>query len=186
MVREQALVTDQGRKTVYVVKEKKDEQGQPVKDKDGKPVYLSMVRDVGNVGVLRDGYREVEKGVEPGDWVVVAGMQRLRPGGEVKTEKYSDVAEKKTAEKGNAETKGSAPGHEPAKDTAAAKLTPAGPGGGNPPQSSTNTTTPPAPTDAAKAEDAGTGDSWRRSPRAPADKGAGRIRQGSGPTGKGH
>ena len=49
-----------------------------------------MVRDVGNVGVLRDGFREVEKGIEPGDRVVVAGMQRLRPGIEVTVEKYAD------------------------------------------------------------------------------------------------
>ena len=82
MVREQALVTDQGRKTVYVVKEGKN--------KEGKTVQLAMVRDVGNVGVLRDGFREVENGIEPGDRVVVAGMQRLRPGIEVKVEKYAD------------------------------------------------------------------------------------------------
>ena len=49
-----------------------------------------MVRDVGTVGVLRDGFREVEKGIEPGDWVVVEGMQRLRPGLEVQVEKYED------------------------------------------------------------------------------------------------
>ena len=92
MVREQALVTDQGRKTVYVVKEKKDEKGTTVKDEKGEPTYIAMVRDVGTVGVLRDGYREVEKGIEPGDWVVVAGMQRLRPGIEVKVEKYDERA----------------------------------------------------------------------------------------------
>ena len=80
MVREQALVTDQGRKTVFVLKEKKDEKGEPAKDKEGKPVYVAMVRDVGNVGVLRDGYREVEKGIEPGDWVVVAGHAAAPPG----------------------------------------------------------------------------------------------------------
>jgi multidrug efflux system membrane fusion protein len=88
MIREQALVSDQGRKTVYVIKEQEN--------KEGKKVQLAMVRDVGNVGVLRDGYREVEKGVEPGDWVVVAGIQRLRPGIEVKVEKYD---EKPAAEK---------------------------------------------------------------------------------------
>jgi len=32
MIREQALVTDQGRKTVYVLKEKKDAEGKPVKN----------------------------------------------------------------------------------------------------------------------------------------------------------
>ena len=53
--------------------EKKDRQGKPVNNEKGEPVHIAMVRDVGNVGVLRDGFREVEKGIEPGDWVVVAG-----------------------------------------------------------------------------------------------------------------
>ena len=82
MVREQALVSDQGRKTVYVIKEGKN--------KEGKTVQLAMVHDVGSVGVLRDGFREVETGIQPGDRVVVAGMQRLRPGMEVTVEKYAD------------------------------------------------------------------------------------------------
>jgi membrane fusion protein, multidrug efflux system len=92
MVREQAMVTDQGRKTVYVVKEKKDDKGQPVINAKGQPTYVAMVRDVGAVGVLRDGLREVEKGIEPGDWVIVEGMQRVRPGLEVQAEKYAEKA----------------------------------------------------------------------------------------------
>ena len=85
-----------------------------------------MVRDVGNVGVLRDGYREVEKGIEPGDWVVVAGMQRLRPGVEVKAEKYDENAvARKAAEKTESEKAPAKPsaGHESpsAKGGAAAK-----------------------------------------------------------------
>jgi multidrug efflux system membrane fusion protein len=119
MVREQALVTDQGRKTVYIVKEKKDDKGQPVKGEKGEPVYIAMVRDVGTVGVLRDGYREVEKGIDPDDKVVVAGMQRLRPGIEVKLEKYDEAAlAKKAAAKAKSEEKSEpdkkAGGHEPA------------------------------------------------------------------------
>jgi multidrug efflux system membrane fusion protein len=90
MVREQAMVTDQGRKTVYVLKEKKDKQGETVKNEKGQPVYIAMVRDVGNVGVLKDGFREVQRGVEPADLVVVEGMQKLRPGMEVHAEKYDD------------------------------------------------------------------------------------------------
>ena len=38
MVREQALVTDQGRKTVFVVQEKKDKDGKPVLDDKGEPM----------------------------------------------------------------------------------------------------------------------------------------------------
>ena len=90
MIREQALVTDQGRKTVFVVREKKDKDGKPVLDAKGEPTYMTVVRDVGTPGVLRDGYREIEKGIEPGDWVVVSGMQRLRPGADVKPEKYDE------------------------------------------------------------------------------------------------
>jgi RND family efflux transporter MFP subunit len=90
MVREQSLVTDQGGKTVFVIKEKKDERGQTVKNAKGEPTLVVVVRDVGTVGVLRDGFREVQKGIEPGDWVVVEGMQRLRPGVEVTAEKYGD------------------------------------------------------------------------------------------------
>ena len=72
-----------------------------------------MVRDVGTVGVLRDGYREVEKGIEPGDWVVVSGMQRLRPGTEVKAEKYDETAPPNaTGKAGQAEGTTAAAGHE--------------------------------------------------------------------------
>jgi multidrug efflux system membrane fusion protein len=125
MVREQAMVTDQGRKTVYIVKEKKDEKGEPVKGEKGEPVYIAMVRDVGTVGVLRDGYREVEKGIDPDDKVVVAGMQRLRPGIEVKLEKYDEAAvAKKAAAKAKSEEKSEpdkkSEGHEPAKVPAGA------------------------------------------------------------------
>jgi multidrug efflux system membrane fusion protein len=125
MVREQALVTDQGRKTVYIVKEKKDEKGEPAKGEKGEPVYIAMVRDVGNVGVLRDGYREVEKGIDPDDKVVVAGMQRLRPGIEVKIEKYDEAAvAKKAAAKAKSEEKSEpdkkSADHEPAKVPAGA------------------------------------------------------------------
>jgi RND family efflux transporter MFP subunit len=186
MVREQAMVTDQGRKTVFVVKEKKDEKGEPVKDKDGKPVYVSLVRDVGNVGVLRDGYREVEKGIEPGDWVVVAGMQRLRPGGEVKTEKYDQEAIDRKA----AQT---------AKDQAIEKPPPAGPsehakdaanGKGATGTATDKATTPPAPAPGTAAKTDGAADPWSPGTPgtpAPAGKGAGRpSRQGARPGRPGH
>ena len=150
MVREQAMVTDQGRKTVFVLKEKKDEKGEPAKDKEGKPVYVVTVRDVGTVGVLRDGYREVEKGIEPGDWVVVAGMQRLRPGIEVKPEKYDQVAiAKKAAEKAESEkvspAKSSA-GHEsPAGLTAATAKLEGGPAPADTHRGRTDPGPPPPP-----------------------------------------
>ncbi len=172
MVREQALVTDQGRKTVFVLKEKKDDKGEPVKDKEGKPVYVVTVRDVGTIGVLRDGYREVEKGIEPGDWVVVAGMQRLRPGIDVKPEKYDEAAiAKKAAQKADSEkiTPTMAPaGHESptAKDAGAAKIE-GGPAPG--------ATAAPTPAAAGKAA----GAIPRQSPPSRDSKGAGRSADGS-------
>ena len=42
------------------------------------PVRRAVWSKVGNPGVVRDGFVEIEKGVQPGDWVVVSGMQRLR------------------------------------------------------------------------------------------------------------
>jgi multidrug efflux system membrane fusion protein len=96
LVRERALVKDQDRKTVWVVKGKKDKQGHPILTEKGEPVYEPTQRDVGTLGVLLRlkgvEYREVEKGVEPGDWVVVSGMQRLRPGIEVKVQKFASEA----------------------------------------------------------------------------------------------
>ncbi len=99
MIREQAMVTDQGRKTVFVIGDKSDKDGKPVLNEKGEPVQVTMVRDIGTPGVLRDGYREVQKGIEPGDKIVVSGMQRLRPGAEVKGEKYDEKAMAAAAKK---------------------------------------------------------------------------------------
>jgi membrane fusion protein, multidrug efflux system len=72
LVAEQALGTDQGRKFLYVVK--------PGKDKDGKDVpNVAEYRPV-SVGALHDGLRVVTEGVEPGEKIIVSGLQRLRPG----------------------------------------------------------------------------------------------------------
>ncbi len=38
-------------------------------------------------GQLTDGMRVIEEGLEPGEWVVVNGLQRARPGGKVEPEK---------------------------------------------------------------------------------------------------
>ncbi len=63
MVSEQALGTDQGQKFIFVVDDKNVVQSRPVK-----------------VGSLHDGLRVIEKGVAPGDRVVVSGLQRIRAG----------------------------------------------------------------------------------------------------------
>jgi RND family efflux transporter MFP subunit len=153
LIREQALVPDQGRKTVFVVAEKKDDKGATLLNEKGESIYLAQVRDVGTPGVLRNGYREIDKGVEPGDRVVVLGMQRLRPGIEVKVEKFDEkaaagTAPGKAAEKSEAPrpltTPAPAPAGSPSTDTAAgtqastprASLTPIAPI--NPPRGSPN------------------------------------------------
>jgi RND family efflux transporter MFP subunit len=88
LIPEQSLVSDQGRKQIWVVRPKKDTQGNPLtKDKGQTICQVEEPKDVGNPGVLREGFREIVKGVQPGDWVVVNGMQRLRPGIEVYAEK---------------------------------------------------------------------------------------------------
>ncbi len=63
LVVDQAIGTDQGLKFVYVINEKNG-------------VEYRRVR----VGPLEDdGLRVIEEGVGPDDWVVVAGLQQIRP-----------------------------------------------------------------------------------------------------------
>jgi membrane fusion protein, multidrug efflux system len=70
LVSEQALGTDQGRKYLLVVDDKSAVQYRPV-----------------TVGPLQDdGLRVIETGLKPGEWVVVNGLQLVRPRMEVKVE----------------------------------------------------------------------------------------------------
>lgn len=69
LVTEEALGTDQGQKYVYVIGE------------DGKAEYRRI-----KVGRLHKGLRVVSDGLTTGDKVVVNGLQRVRPGIEVKAE----------------------------------------------------------------------------------------------------
>lgn len=63
LVAERALDTDQGQKVVYVV------------DKDNR-VASHPVR----LGALHDGRREITDGLNPGERVIVNGLQLVRPG----------------------------------------------------------------------------------------------------------
>jgi RND family efflux transporter MFP subunit len=63
LVSERALDTDQGQKVVYVV------------DKDNR-VTSRPVR----LGALHDGLREITDGLNPGERVIVTGLQQVRPG----------------------------------------------------------------------------------------------------------
>jgi RND family efflux transporter MFP subunit len=69
LVAEEALGTDQGQKFVYVVKD------------DGRAEYRRV-----KVGRLHHGLRVITDGLTTGEQVVVSGLQRVRPGIEVKPE----------------------------------------------------------------------------------------------------
>ena len=91
MVQERALQSDQGLKKVIVLHAKNpkgepyfitDDAGEKVKDRKGEPIpgYKAEAVDIGTPGVLRNGFREVGKGLNAGDLVVVLGMQKIRLG----------------------------------------------------------------------------------------------------------
>ncbi len=63
LVTDRAIGTDQDRKYLLVVNDKNVVEYRPVK-----------------LGSLHGGLRAVEEGLSPGDWVVVNGIQRARPG----------------------------------------------------------------------------------------------------------
>jgi RND family efflux transporter MFP subunit len=63
LITERAIFSDQDRKYVYVVDSKDEVEPRLVK-----------------LGLLQDGMREIADGVQPGDRVIVNGLQRVRPG----------------------------------------------------------------------------------------------------------
>jgi RND family efflux transporter MFP subunit len=72
LVDDRAVGTDQSQKFVYVI------------DSDNKVAYRSV-----KVGRLTDGLRIVEEGLQPGEQVVVNGLQRVHPGTVVAPEKVA-------------------------------------------------------------------------------------------------
>jgi RND family efflux transporter MFP subunit len=87
LVREQSLVRDQGRKQVWVLTPKKNDQGKPETNEKGQTLCVAKPVDIGVPGVLRESYLEIKQGVAAGDWVVTSGMQRIRVGIDVWAEK---------------------------------------------------------------------------------------------------
>jgi multidrug efflux system membrane fusion protein len=93
MIRDRARVADQGINRVWVVKAATDKNGKPLSRKVGqvdKPLYEPKPIDVGELGVLVDGYRVIKKGIGLKDMVVISGMQRLHEGERVTVEPYRD------------------------------------------------------------------------------------------------
>jgi RND family efflux transporter MFP subunit len=84
LVDDRAIGTDQSQKFVYVI------------DAQNKVTYRPV-----QVGRLNDGLRIVQKGLQPGETVVVNGLQRVRPGVVVAPERVAmdarEVAEAKLA-----------------------------------------------------------------------------------------
>jgi len=72
LVTDRAIGTDQDRKYVLVVNDKNVVEYRPVK-----------------LGPLHDGLRALAEGVTPGEWVIVNGIQRVRPGMTVTPQKVS-------------------------------------------------------------------------------------------------
>jgi RND family efflux transporter MFP subunit len=66
LMSDEAIASDQSQKFVYVV------------DGDGIARYRTV-----KVGPLIDGLRVVREGLAPDDWVVVSGIQRVKPGAKV-------------------------------------------------------------------------------------------------------
>jgi RND family efflux transporter MFP subunit len=73
LIAEQAVGTDQGRKFLYVVNDKKEVVYRPVK-----------------VGLLSKGLRVIESGLVTGEKVIVSGLQRVRPGVKVEP-KFAEI-----------------------------------------------------------------------------------------------
>jgi multidrug efflux system membrane fusion protein len=76
MVPDEAVLSDQGRKYIYIVKKEKNDKGEEVDKVEYRSVQL---------GQALEGLRVIKSGLAMGERVIVSGMQRVRPGAVVKT-----------------------------------------------------------------------------------------------------
>jgi membrane fusion protein, multidrug efflux system len=77
MIPDEALMSDQGRKYVFVVKKEKNDKGEEVDKVEYRAVQL---------GQSLQGLRVIREGIKDGERVIVSGMQRVKPGAVVKAE----------------------------------------------------------------------------------------------------
>jgi multidrug efflux pump subunit AcrA (membrane-fusion protein) len=63
LVSDRAIDTDQGEKVLYIVNKTHEVVSRPVR-----------------LGVIHHGLREITGGLEPGEQVIVSGLQQVRPG----------------------------------------------------------------------------------------------------------
>jgi RND family efflux transporter MFP subunit len=101
IVAEQALGTDQGQRFLYVV------------DAQNKAAYRAV-----KVGQLSEGLRVVREGLNPGEKVVVSGLQRVRAGAEI-VPKLVDMMSRVAASPGSVEPPRSAAEGSPARPAGA-------------------------------------------------------------------
>ncbi len=71
LIPDEALLSDQGRKYVYIVAKTKNDKGEEVDKVEYRSVQL---------GQSIQGLRVIKEGVKEGERVIVSGMQRVRPG----------------------------------------------------------------------------------------------------------
>jgi RND family efflux transporter MFP subunit len=86
LIPEQALGTDQGQKFVYVLNDANEAKYRKIK-----------------VGAQHGQRREVLKGVESGERVIVSGLQRVRPDAKVEPKEETKSADKETRRQGDKE-----------------------------------------------------------------------------------
>ncbi len=77
LVPEAALVADQGRKLVYVVKDATDDKGVVVKNDKGEPEREAFARYI-ETGSYQNGMRVITSNLAAGEKVVVSGLQRVK------------------------------------------------------------------------------------------------------------
>jgi RND family efflux transporter MFP subunit len=88
MIAEKALGTDQGQKYLYVVNDKNE-----------------VIKRLVKIGKLDAGMREIVDGLAPNQWVVVEGLQRIRPGLKVEPRTEESVKGPKEGEPASGEPK---------------------------------------------------------------------------------
>jgi RND family efflux transporter MFP subunit len=80
LIPDEALQSDQGRKFVYVVREGKNKEGEPIDVVRYRKVSVGQA--VGGLRVIQppEKGKEDKEGIKEGDRIVVTGQQRVRPG----------------------------------------------------------------------------------------------------------
>lgn len=90
LVPERALGTDQGQKFIYIVKTETDKEGKTIH----KAEYRGGVQL--ELGALRDGWRVIEKGIQPGETIIWSGLQRVRKDAVITPKAQDPIGAKET------------------------------------------------------------------------------------------